>query len=371
LKKMEQVFLSSITAHSWNKDHTQVAVAPNSHLVYIYEAKGEDPAKWKKLHELEEHFMTVTGIDWNHETNMIATSGQDRNALVWKFEGGEWKPTLVILRIGRAATCVKWSPNGKKFAVGSGSKQIPVCHYEASQDMWVAKMIKKGPKSSVICLDWSPDNCFIIAGGSDFKCRIFSGYIGEVDSDCSVDGSYSSAFGDDKCKEFGTILCEFDQSRGWIEACRFSSSGHRFAFAGHDSTVHFGEMKGSEPEVQTILRRDLPVRAIAFLDENTAVGAGYDNVPIIYVFKSGTWEEQGPLDTGKSGKAQATGKKSTFGSAFKKFDQASKLGGKADSVGLPFRHQNIINDIYVHGPSKFTTSSVDGRILHWDAKKSY
>ena len=38
---------------------------------------------------------------------------QDRNAYVWTESNGEWKPTLVILRINRAATCVKWSPLGK------------------------------------------------------------------------------------------------------------------------------------------------------------------------------------------------------------------------------------------------------------------
>lgn len=29
------------------------------------------------------------------------------------IEDGKWKPTLVLLRIIRAATCVKWSPKGK------------------------------------------------------------------------------------------------------------------------------------------------------------------------------------------------------------------------------------------------------------------
>lgn len=38
---------------------------------------------------------------------------QDRNAYVWTIDDkGKWKPTLVLLRICRAATCVKWSPNG-------------------------------------------------------------------------------------------------------------------------------------------------------------------------------------------------------------------------------------------------------------------
>lgn len=38
---------------------------------------------------------------------------KDRNAYVWTPTGSEWKPALVILRINRAATMVKWSPNGK------------------------------------------------------------------------------------------------------------------------------------------------------------------------------------------------------------------------------------------------------------------
>ena len=31
---------------------------------------------------------------------------------VWNLEGAEWVPTLVILRLNRAALCVKWSPKG-------------------------------------------------------------------------------------------------------------------------------------------------------------------------------------------------------------------------------------------------------------------
>ena len=42
---------------------------------------------------------------------------QDRNAYVWTYNGSEWKPSLVILRINRAATIVKWSPSGKLLNV--------------------------------------------------------------------------------------------------------------------------------------------------------------------------------------------------------------------------------------------------------------
>lgn len=44
---------------------------------------------------------------------IVAFLLQDRNAYVWTFTGGAWKPSLVILRINRAATMVKWSPLGE------------------------------------------------------------------------------------------------------------------------------------------------------------------------------------------------------------------------------------------------------------------
>jgi hypothetical protein len=46
---------------------------------------------------------------------------------VWTLEGNRWKPTLVILRLQRAATFVQWSPKEDQFAVASGSFRIFSC----------------------------------------------------------------------------------------------------------------------------------------------------------------------------------------------------------------------------------------------------
>lgn len=77
------------------------------------------------------------GIDWAPESNRIVTCGTDRNAYVWTLKGRTWKPTLVILRINRAARCVRWAPNENKFAVGSGSRVISICYFEQENDWWV------------------------------------------------------------------------------------------------------------------------------------------------------------------------------------------------------------------------------------------
>ena len=44
---------------------------------------------------------------------------------------------VVYSRINRAATCVRWSPEENKFAVGSGAKIVSICYYETGMDWYV------------------------------------------------------------------------------------------------------------------------------------------------------------------------------------------------------------------------------------------
>ena len=120
----------------------EVAVSLNSKDVQIFsKAKGD----WKATETLSEvravashptlprlmagqHDKLITSIDWAPNSNRIVTASQDRNAYVWSqtpdSQTGrlEWKPTLVLLNINRAATFVRWSPLENKFAVSSGAR---------------------------------------------------------------------------------------------------------------------------------------------------------------------------------------------------------------------------------------------------------
>ena len=77
-----------------------------------------------------QHDKIVTSIDWAPNSNRIVTASQDRNAYVWQQASDPltgrlvWKPTLVLLRINRAATFVRWSPFEDKFAVASGARWV-------------------------------------------------------------------------------------------------------------------------------------------------------------------------------------------------------------------------------------------------------
>ena len=174
--------------------------------------------------------MLVSSIDWSQQ-NKIVTCSHDRNAFVWNLQpDGHWKPSLVILRINRAALHVRWSPDGQKFAVTSGAKCVPVCRFEADNDWWISKMIKQH-RSTVLCVAWHPNSQLIATGSTDFKCRVFCTYIPQVDV-----GGQDSGPAQFEEVDFGEKLAEFD-CKGWIEAVAWSPSGNRLAFAGHNSTT--------------------------------------------------------------------------------------------------------------------------------------
>ena len=84
-------------------------------------------------------WQNVTSIDWAPNSNRIVTCSADRNGFVWVEEDGKWSPTLVILRINRAATYVRWSPNEDKFAVASGARLISICYFEKEVKFWIYK----------------------------------------------------------------------------------------------------------------------------------------------------------------------------------------------------------------------------------------
>ena len=186
------------------------------------------------------------------------TCSHDRNAFVWNMVGGAWKPSLVILRINRAALHCRWSPDGKKFAVTSGAKCVPVCRFEADNNWWISKMIKQH-RSTVLCVAWHPNSQLIATGSTDFKCRVFCTYLP------IVDGAQDSGPAQFEEVDFGEKLAEFD-CKGWIEAVAWSPSGNRLSYAGHNSTitvVSFPDDGGSRKRMAVVLGERRLFRGLA------------------------------------------------------------------------------------------------------------
>nr|CAG4648643.1 EOG090X05RK [Polyphemus pediculus] len=354
--------IDPITCHAWNRDRTKLAISPNSSEVHIYQyERGE----WKIEEILQEHDLKVTGIDWAPETNRIVTCSADRNAYVWtQSDEGKWKPTLVLLRINRAATCVRWSPLENKFAVGSGARLISVCYFEKENDWWVSKHIKKPIRSTVTCLDWHPNNVLLSAGSTDFKVRVFSAYIKEIE-DRPQPTSWGSKM------PLGQMMAEFSNSTtgagGWVHSVNFSSSGDRVAWVGHDSSISVAD--ASKGMSISVIRTDfLPFLACLWVSENAIVAAGHGCCPLLF-----SVDEQSKVQY--AGKLDSSQKKEASGiSAMKKFQSLDRQARtESNDTSLGTLHQNAITSIYLHSgtkseATKFSTSGIDGQLAIWDFK---
>ncbi|XP_063961339.1 actin-related protein 2/3 complex subunit 1A-like [Lytechinus pictus] len=344
-----------ITCHAWNKDRSQVAVSANSQMVDIYQKKGNT---WVKQSTLGEHTQRVTSIDWAPNSNKIVTCGSDRNAYVWSLNGNnEWKPSLVILRINRAATCVRWSPKEDKFAVGSGARLVSICYFEQENDWWVSKHIKKPIRSTVTTVDWHPNNILLACGSTDFKVRVFSAYVKEIE-----DKPNPTSWG--KKLPFGACLKEFSFRGGWIHSVSFDSSGTRLAWVGHDSTLNVG-CGGEDANAVNFFLNSLPCLTLQWVGPSTIVAGGHDcELMRFRVDDKNKITFEGKVGIVKKKAAGAV-------SAMAKFKNMDKKATTEDDSKKASVHQNSINQLNIHtgakeAVTKLSSVGMDGQMVIWD-----
>lgn len=354
---VKENFGKPIRCHSWNGNRSQVAICPNDNTVELYQAAG---GKFKKTDTFDEHGQDVTGIDWAPESNKIVTCAADRNAYVWTPQpDGTWKNGMVILRMNRAATCVKWSPKENKFAVGSGERLISVCHFDQDNDWWVSSHIKRFIRSTVTSIDWHPNNILIAAGSTDFKARVFSGYKKEVEPKPEP-----TCWGNKMT--FAALMGEFSNGGGgWIHSVKFSSSGERLAWIGHDSSISVVD-GSSGNAVATLKTKYLPFMTMVWTNDNTIMAAGHDCSPLLFTYKNGTLAYLKTIE--EEGTKAATGGKI---SAMEQFKSLSLKGQSADNTSLTSTHQNTILQVSVHTgnasrATKVCTTGIDGLLVLWE-----
>ncbi|KAL5732217.1 Actin-related protein 2/3 complex subunit 1A [Ranunculus cassubicifolius] len=356
-------FAQSITCHAWSPDQSMVAFCPNSNEVHIYKSSSE---KWEQVHVLQKHDQIISGIDWSLSSNRIVTVSHDRNSYVWNREASEWVPTLVILRLNRAALCVQWSPKENKFAVGSGAKTVCICYYEQENNWWVSKLIRKRHNSSVTSVAWHPNNILLATTSTDGKCRIFSTFIKGVDTRDT--GTNSSAD-----LKFGEQIVQLDLSSSWAFGVKWSPNGNTLAYVGHNSMIYFVDDVGPSPYAQSVAFKDLPLRDVLFVSERVVIGVGFDCKPMVFTAdESGIWNFVRFLDQKKVASSSAT-YGSQFSEAFGKFYGQSKQSndGIEPSKSRGGVHENCINSIVplktADGTVKrFSTSGLDGKVVVWD-----
>lgn len=309
----------------------------------------------------------------------------------------------MLLRINRAATCVRWSPNEDKFAVATGARVVAICSFEEDNDWWVAKHLKKPLRSTVLSLDWHPNNVLLVTGSADMRARVFSAFIKGVDA-----RPPPSVWGERL--PFGTLCGEFaTPAGGWVHGVAFSPSGDAIAFVGHDASLTVVYPSGPETAphaVHTVRFPTLPHVTLTFISENALVAAGHGCQPVLFEGGIEGWKASKTLDTAGAlaGKAapppppKPSGLASSGGGvgrlnneAFARFKAADARGSPTPgssssatpgqkglgavpgaSVGsdgeLHTTHQNTITSVRIYEGEKgnvgaISTSGVDGRLV--------
>ena len=366
--------------HNPIKDHCyspnfDILAVTKDNTVELYLTAPNSTAKPKLITTLDGHDKTVTSVDFSPDGSKILTCSQDRNALVWEYntQSGQYKPTLVLLRINRAATVCRWSPKGDKFAVGSADRVIAVCYYEADNDWWVSKHLKKPLKSTITSLSWHPNNVLLAAGSTDGHVRVFSAYIKGLDDkpEPSVWGSKLP---------FQTLCGDYmSQSGAWVHGVAFNEDGvaDSLAFVSHDGTlsVIYPQGEGLPPSAWVNVKTDhLPFKSLLFLADSVVAG-GYNCNLVVFEGDQNGWKESYMVEQKKPAHEEPafTGEEQEISShqALKMFKQMD-LKGRVNkpsahaATALSTIHQNSISSLKWYENGKVSSSGIDGKIVIFD-----
>lgn len=111
------------------------------------------------------------------------------------------------------------------------NRAIAICSFDEENNWWVSKHLKKPIRSTVLAVDWHPNNVLLAAGSADMKARVFSAYIKEVDEKPTPTVWGSKLPFNAICGEYAS------PAGGWVHTVGFSPSGDVLAFAGEFEVV--------------------------------------------------------------------------------------------------------------------------------------
>ncbi|KAG0674253.1 actin- protein 2/3 complex subunit 1 [Kluyveromyces marxianus] len=355
-----------IYSHCFNTDRSLLAITYDTDC-YVYKLGASKQPQLVAV--LPDHDKTVTAVDISVH-GRIVTCSQDRNAIVWEpLSNGTYKPTLVLLRINRAATCVSWASTGYKFAVGSSARIIAVCYYEQENDWWVSKHIKKPIKSTINALSWHANSVLLACGGTDGYARVFSGFIKGLDSKEQV---ASSPWGEKF--PFGSLVREWYQG-AWIHDIKWRSSIDHVAYVAHDGSLTIVDYTDSQNSIDN--PEGLPFKTLCWINDHEILAAGFSNHPVLFSEGSNGWKlskildapAKAPVRTPAIGSDDADeDENANFGmSALRKFKELD-LKGKVSQHEEKSTHENAITELSPYAESnnnvtKVSSVALDGKLV--------
>jgi actin related protein 2/3 complex subunit 1A/1B len=89
--------------------------------------------------------------------------------------------------LGRQVRCCQWCEVRSIMSLVcrlTRCRAIAVCSFDPENNWWVSRLLKKPIRSTVLSVDWHPNNVLLAAGSADMKARVLSAFIKDIDKKC-------------------------------------------------------------------------------------------------------------------------------------------------------------------------------------------
>lgn len=166
-----------VVCHSFSVDGSLCAVSlKKSHVIEIYrinERTFKNVNQWEYECSLTEHQQTVSCLSFSSQ-NLLLSVSHDKSIFVWeRVAPGNWKKQQVACqnKLGFLTAC--WSPNGKKFAVGSSDNKVYLGYFETINNWWTTLTIP-GFKASISTLAFHPSSKLLFIGSMDLSAKLLT-----------------------------------------------------------------------------------------------------------------------------------------------------------------------------------------------------
>ena len=158
----------AVTGVAWNPNGDLIATTSWDDTCIIW-----NPYTAEKLTTLTGHTRAVTGAAWHPDGTHLATTSDDHTCIIWNPHTAEKLTTLTDHT--RAVTAVAWSPDGTHLATTS---------YDHTCIIWNPHTGKKtttltGHTREVTGAAWSPDGSLIATTSNDDTCIIWNPHSGK------------------------------------------------------------------------------------------------------------------------------------------------------------------------------------------------
>lgn len=225
---------------------------------------GRERACWHGHHRL------ITGLAFAAEGKTLASSGEDRVALLWDVTGGQEAPAATLKGHAGSLTAVAVSPDGKVLATGGQDRTVRLWDAATGEE----KRVLRGHGGPVPCLAFSPDGKTLAAGGGILEPETRRWTSGEAKLwDVAT----------------GTERLTLKRHSDAILALAFAPDGQTLVTGGGDTLVKLWDA-GTGAEKTTLFGHTGRVTAVAFSpDGKTLASAGDDRTVKLWVV---VWEKR-------------------------------------------------------------------------------